>query len=234
VVDQLLVSLEKTLLSSPLLGLGASFLAGILLSFSPCIWPLIPITLGVIGVTAASTKARGSLIVAIFVLGIASLYTVLGIVSSILGLFLGKLFINPIIYLVLASVFFFLGMSNFKIIKLKMPISLQYSRWVGKNLFSVFILGVISGLGIIPCSLPVLGAILSLISLKGDVVYGGTALFLFSIGYGSILFIIGTSATLIRRLPKQSRWFIIVERSLGMLFLIIGVYFLLKAKVLLG
>lgn len=217
-----------------MLGLGASFLAGLLLSFSPCIYPLIPITLGVIGVTASSSKKRGILVVTVFILGIACVYTTMGIISSTLGLLLGNLFVNPVAYLILASVFFFLGISNFKIIKLKLPISLQYTHWVRKNLFSVFMLGAISGLGIIPCSFPVLGAILSLISLKGNIAYGGIALFLFSLGYGAVLFVVGASATLIRKLPKQSQWFIVVERSLGVLFLVIGVYFLLKAKILIG
>jgi len=100
-------------------------------------------------------------------------------------------------------------------------------------LVSVFILGAISGFTIIPCNFPVLGAILSLISLEKNVLYGGTALFLFSLGYGTILVILGTFSSLIKKLPASGPWLTIVHKFLGLIFLIMGCFFLFKLIALL-
>ncbi len=227
-IEQFLANLEKILTFHPLLGLGASFLAGILVSFSPCIYPLIPITLGVVGAASSSTRRQGFLLSASFVLGIAIVYTALGTISALLGVLFWKFFINPITYMLLAFVFLFLGASCFELIRVKIPFSVHYKRWIGKGFVSVLILGMISGLAIIPCNYPVLGAILSLISLRGSVFYGAIALFLFSLGYGFLLIILGTFSSLIRKLPKEGIWIIIVERSLGVIFAGVGIYFLLK------
>lgn len=224
-IEQLLINLEKIFLASPLLGLGASFLGGVLVSFSPCVYPLIPITLGVVGATKTSSHLKGFLISLTFVLGVAFVYTALGIISSVFGILLGNLFINPITYLVLAIVFLFLGISCFDFINLKIPFSVH---WAKKGTFSVFILGAISGLAIIPCSFPVLGAILSFIALKKSILYGGLALFLFSLGYGTILLILGTFTSLIKKLPKEGFWVVFAERVPGVIFIIMGIYFVLK------
>ncbi|MFA7677786.1 MAG: cytochrome c biogenesis protein CcdA [Candidatus Omnitrophota bacterium] len=228
-IEQLLCNLERVFVSYPFMGLGVSFIAGVLVSFSPCIYPLIPITLGIVGAEAASTKTRGFLISLVFVLGIASVYTTLGIVSSVAGVLLGNFFINPITYAALAFIFFFLGFSLLSGININLPFfSFNYDSSRSKGLFSIFILGVISGLAIIPCNFPVLGAILSVISLKKNVFYGASALFLFSIGYGAILILLGTFTALIRKLPRQGRWLVILKRVPAITLMLIGVYFLWK------
>ena len=105
-LNQFLINLDQAFQSSALLGLGVSFLSGLLASFSPCIYPLIPITLGVVGAASASSRLKGFLISFVFVCGIAFVYTFLGVVSSLFGVFLGRFFINPITFLLLALLFF--------------------------------------------------------------------------------------------------------------------------------
>lgn len=228
-MDNLLFNLEKIFISSPILGLGASFLAGIIVSFSPCIYPLIPITLGVVGAASTSEKTKSFFISLVFVLGIALVYTVLGIISSVFGMLIGNFFVNPITYLVLSIIFFVLGGSLLSIIKINIPFfSPQYTHETKKGFLSIFILGIISGLAIIPCNFPVLGAILSLISLKKNVIYGAVALFLFSMGYGMILIVVGTSTTLIKKLPKKGLWLILINKFIGSIFIFISLYFLIK------
>ncbi len=228
-VDQLLVNLEKVFTSSAGLGLAVSFLAGVLLSFSPCIYPLIPITLGIVGVESASTRLKSFTISLVFVLGIALIYTVLGVVSSLIGQLLGAFFINPITYLVLTLVLFFLGFASLKGLSINIPFfSFNYESDKPKELFSIFILGIVSGLAIIPCNFPVLGAILGIISLKQNVVYGAVCLFLFSLGYGAPLVILGSFSGLIKKLPRAGSWLIIVKRISGLLLIAVGIYFLAK------
>ncbi|MDD3297172.1 MAG: cytochrome c biogenesis protein CcdA [Candidatus Omnitrophica bacterium] len=228
-LEHLLASLESIFISSPFLGLGVSFLAGVLVSFSPCIYPLIPITLSVVGAEAATTKLKSFSISLVFVLGIASVYTLLGIISSAAGLLLGSFFINPVTYAILASIFFFLGFSLLSGININIPFfSFNYDSSRNKEFISVFLLGAVSALAIIPCNFPVLGAILSVISLRKNIFYGAVALFFFSIGYGTILIILGTFTALIRKLPKQGQWLIILKRILGIMLMFVGVYFFWK------
>ena len=227
-VEQLLFNLEEIFRTSPLWGLGVSFLAGVIVSFSPCIYPLIPITLGVVGAASASTKIKGFFISIVFVLGVSVVYTVLGVVSAVFGILLGTFFVNPATYLVLTLIFLLLGAVHFGVIKLNIPFCPNYNYENKGSLVSVFILGMVSGLAIIPCNFPVLGAILSLISLKRSIIYGGMALFLFSLGYGVILVVLGTFTSLIRRLPKQGIWLTVVKKGVGLIFIIMGIYFLRK------
>ena len=228
-LSEFLINLEAVFNSVPFLGIGIAFIAGIIVSLSPCIYPLIPITIGIIGAVSVSTRFRGFLITLVFVLGVSVVYTLLGVLSSLFGVILGNILINPITYLVLACIFIILGLSLLGNIKIKWPV---FNFWneldSRKGLVSVFILGAISALAIIPCNFPVLGAILTLIASKKSVFYGAAALFSFSLGYGLILLIIGTSVSLIKKLPKYSRWFDITKGFAAITLVMIGLYFFLK------
>jgi len=226
--ENFFIALEEVFKSSPFLGLGASFLAGIFFSFSPCVYPLIPITLAVVGAVSASTKLKGFLVSLIFVLGVSAIYTFLGVISSVFGVLIGTFYINPFTYFILAAVFFFLSALEFGIFKFNLPLSINYSPDSKKGLLSVFVLGMISGFAMIPCNFPVLGGILTLIALKGNVFYGAVALFIFSLGYGLILLILGTFASLVKKVPKQGKWGVVIKKSFGVGFAAIGVYFLVR------
>lgn len=232
-LTQLLVNLEEIFLTSAISALWVSFLAGILASLSPCTYPLIPITLGIVGAADVSSKLKGFLISSIFVLGICFTYTVLGIVSSLLGILLGNLFANFITFLILSVIFLILGLSLIGILPFNLPVvTPQHTK--KQDALSLFIFGMVSGLAMTPCNFPVLGAILSLISLKENVAFGAIALFLFSLGYGLILIILGTFTSLIRKLPKQGNWLIIIRRLLGILLITMGIYFFIKFLILLA
>jgi cytochrome c biogenesis protein CcdA len=120
-----------------------------------------------------------------------------------------------------------MALSTFGIIKFNF-FTLTHNYRKKENLFSIFIFGAISGLGITPCNFPVLGSILTLISLRKDVLYGAFALFLFALGYGFLLVILGTFSSLIVKLPKKNLWIMIMNRSLGIIMFVMGIYFFVK------
>ncbi|MCF7892767.1 MAG: sulfite exporter TauE/SafE family protein [Candidatus Omnitrophica bacterium] len=232
-LTDLLVKLEELFRASPFLGLGASFLAGILISFSPCSYPLIAVTLGVIGVASLRSRIKSFFLSLLFVSGIIVVYVVFGVVASLAGIFLESLYLNPFTYLLLTIFFLIFGLAQLDIIKLKIPYFHKVSPVCKeKNKLSIFLFGVLSGLAIIPCNFPVLGAIFSLISLKQDLVYGFFSLLLFSLGYGMIFLILGVFATLIRRLPKYNMGFQIFRKILGVFLILIGLFFLSKTILL--
>jgi cytochrome c-type biogenesis protein len=225
----LLAKLEQLFTASPWLGLGVSLLAGILVSFSPCSYPLIAVTLGVVGTTSLNSRLKGFFLSLLFVSGIIIVYTTLGMVASLAGVLLERLYINPFTYLLLTIFFLIFGLAQLDVVKLKMPYFHNTNFFNReKSKLSIFLFGVVSGLAIIPCNFPVLGTIFSLISLKGNIAYGFFSLFLFSLGYGIIFIVLGTSATLIQRLPRYNIWFKIIRLTLGIVLILIGLYFLLK------
>ena len=231
-VTDLLLKLEDVFNASPGMGLLVSFLAGILAGFSPCVYPLIPITTGVIGAHSVSSKAKGFTLSLIFVLGVAFTYTLLGVLASVLGIFLARFFINPVTYAVLGVVFLIFGFSLFGIIKFNFFTSLPGYKYKG-GLFSLFMLGAVSALAIAPCNFPVLGSILTMIAVKKDVFYGALALFIFAFGYSFLLLIVGTFTSVIVRLPKQGHWLITIKKITGTMLFLMGGYFLWRAYVLL-
>ncbi|MDD5584260.1 MAG: cytochrome c biogenesis protein CcdA [Candidatus Omnitrophica bacterium] len=226
-LEQTLLNLERFLNGSPIIGVGVSFLAGVLSSLSPCIYPLIPITLGIVGAAHAVSRSKGFVVSSLFVLGVALTYTTLGVIASAFGILLSIFFINPVTYVALALILITLGLYTLDIIKVNIPLFAPTYNSRGNKL-SVFILGIVSGFALIPCNIPVMGAILSIISLKKDIFYGGTCLFVFSLGYGVPLIILGTFASLIRRLPKQGLWLIMIKKGIGGLLIFTGIYFLVK------
>ncbi len=231
----LLAELEQLFRSSPLLGLGASFLAGILVSFSPCSYPLIVVTLGVIGTTSLESRLKSFLISLLYVSGIIFVYVIFGLVASFAGILLERLYLNPFTYLLLTAFFLVFGLAQLDLIKLKIPYFHKVTPLnKEKNKLSIFFFGVVSGLAIIPCNFPVLGAIFSLLSLKQDVFFGFFSLFLFSLGYGIIFLVLGVSTALIRKLPKYNIWFRVIRKVLGVFLILIGLFFLAKAIALSG
>lgn len=226
-LSEWLGSLEKFFTISPITGLIASFIAGILTSLSPCIYPLIPITLAIVGTTKADSTAKSFITSLIYVLGICATYTLMGIIAATLGIIFGLLFINPITFLILSIILILMGLCNLGIIKINLSF-LTPDIKTGKGKFSLFILGMVSGLAIVPCNFPVLGTILTIISIKHDIIYGSITLFLFSLGYGTILLALGTFTTLLKKIPKQGKWLIIIKNFLGLILLIAGLIFLAK------
>ena len=158
-----LLNLESAFRGSGLLGLGVSFLAGLLLSLSPCIYPLIPITVGVVGAASERSHLKGFVISLVFVLGVCVSYTILGIVAALLGTYMGVLVVNPVTYFILAILFFFLGSVMLGIFKVYFSFfsPLMCTR---KGYLALFGLGLISAFGLIPCNFPVLGSVLTLIA----------------------------------------------------------------------
>src|SRR3989338_1777185 len=111
-------NIEQLIQSNPALGFIAVFLAGVAVSFTPCVYPVIPLTLGYIGARSAGGKWKGFLLSLIYVLGMALTYALLGAFASLSGKLFGEIGSHPLTYFILANVCLFLGLSMFDIIKI--------------------------------------------------------------------------------------------------------------------
>ncbi|WP_034302863.1 protein-disulfide reductase DsbD [Herbaspirillum sp. RV1423] len=204
--------------------LSLFFLLGIGLSFTPCVLPMVPILSSIIvGEGARSSRGRGFLLSADYALGMALVYTALGIAAGLVGEGLSAALQNPWVLTLFALLMVGLSLSMFDFYQLQVPAALQSKlmqaseKQGGGKLLGVFVMGAISALIVGPCvAAPLAGALLY-ISQTRDVVLGGSALFAMAVGMSVPLLIIGASAGVL--LPRAGGWMESVKRFFGVAML---------------
>ncbi|MDO9052098.1 MAG: protein-disulfide reductase DsbD [Methylotenera sp.] len=205
------------------------FGAGLLLAFTPCVFPMIPILSSIIiGKNAHVTRLHAFNLSLAYTLGMCLTYTLAGIAAGLSGQMLSSALQTPWALGFGASIFALLALSMFGFYELKLPSSLENSlfnlshRIKGGRFFSDFLMGILSALIISPCvAAPLAGALLY-ISSTNDVVLGGVALFSLSLGMGTPLLLIGASAGTL--LPKVGSWMNAVRNVFGVLMLGVAVW----------
>jgi thiol:disulfide interchange protein DsbD len=213
------------------LTLLAFFVAGLLLAFTPCVFPMIPILCGIIvGQGEAMTVRKSFGLSVVYVLAMAATYTVVGILVGLSGENIQAWFQNPWIIGAFAAIFVALSFSMFGFYELQMPASIQSkltqisNSQRGGTLIGVAIMGFLSALIVGPCvTAPLVGALIY-IADTGDAVLGGMALFSLSMGMGAPLLVIGASAGKV--LPKAGAWMDAVKAVFGVLLLGLAIWLL--------
>jgi len=199
-------------------------------SFSPCVYPLIPVTLGFIGVKAGSSRLRGLILSLIYVLGLAVTYSILGLIASLTGRLFGQISSHPISFLIIGNVCIISGLSFFDIINISFKgLRLQNKIKMRGGFFPAFLLGMASGLVAGPCTAPALGTILLYVSTKQNIFYAAGLLFVFAYGMGFLLILAGTFSAIFVNLSRSEIWLERLKKLSGFILLGIGEYFLIKA-----
>ncbi|RPH93266.1 hypothetical protein EHM69_10725, partial [candidate division KSB1 bacterium] len=174
--------------------------------------------IGYIGGASRGRPLRGLGLSAIFVLGIAIVYSSLGLVSAATGTLFGAVSGSPIVTLVVATIFTLMGISMLGAFEISLPSSVQtrlQTGGKGPGLLGPLIVGMVSGLVMAPCVGPVIVALLAWVSSTGNLFYGWALLFVFSLGLGLLFLIIGTFAGAIQALPKAGAWMDTVKKGFG-------------------
>lgn len=229
-MEQFLNNINSYLTQSPILAYLAAFLGGVSTSFEPCIYTMIPITVAFIASKAGGSKFRGLVLSIFYVLGIATTYSALGAFAALSGKLFGQWSQSPWIYLLLGNIFILLGLSMLGIFTFRFPAFLGRIRpnAQGKGFFTIYVLGMISGLVAGPCTAAVLAALLAYVATKQNLVYGVSLLFTFSMGMGVLLILIGTFAGILVSLPKPGAWMERVKKGVGWVLIFLGEYFLVQ------
>ena len=210
------------------------FLAGVGLSFTPCVYPMIPITVAVIGGQAAGeqTTARKPLtaffLSLIYVLGISIVYAAMGVAAASTGVLFGVALQSPWVIGFVVTVFVGLAMSMFGVYYMRVPsfISDRLGTKSGKSFAGVFVMGLVSGIVASPCIGPALASLLVYIASTGNKFLGFWMLFVFACGLGVLLIVLGTFSGAIKALPKSGGWMETVERIFGLLLIGAALYYL--------
>jgi len=223
--------LAATLAERPLFAMLLFFIAGLLLAFTPCVFPMVPILSGIIaGQGKDITTGRALLLSVVYVLAMAITYAVAGVIAGLSGENLQAAFQNPWIIGAFSGLFVLLALSMFGFYELQLPASLQSrlagmsNRQHGGTLIGVAIMGLLSALIVGPCVAPALMAALIYIGQSGDAVLGGTALFAMALGMGVPLVIFGVSAG--QMLPGAGAWMNGVKAFFGVGLLALAIWML--------
>ncbi len=214
-----------------LLTLLSFFGFGLLLAFTPCVFPMIPILSGIIVGEGKNISTRRALSLSLaYVLAMSVAYTLVGVLAGMLGANLQVWFQNPWILSAFALIFVLLSLSMFDVYELQMPASLQgrltaiSDRQRGGSLVGAAIMGFLSAIIVGPCvTAPLIGA-LAYIGQTGDAVLGGLALFFLSMGMGAPLVLVGVSAG--RFLPKAGQWMNAIKAVFGIMLLGVAIWLL--------
>lgn len=208
-----------------------AFLAGLALTFTPCVLPLIPILTSIIvGQEKQLSRMRAGLLSITFVLGTAVTYTAVGVFAGLTGSQLQAYFQNPWGIGVVVIILIALSFSMFDLYQLQMPASIQaklqsrLSRMKGGVLGGVFLMGIVSALIVGACVSPVLMAVLGLAIEQADPVLGGAIMFSLAIGSGVMLIAIGFGAAFL--LPKAGVWMDGIKHAFGVILLGVAIYIL--------
>jgi thiol:disulfide interchange protein DsbD len=211
--------------------IGVFFVAGVLLSLTPCVLPMLPILSSIIaGQQGGASRTRGLLLAASYSLGMALVYTAFGIAAGLIGEGLAAALQTPLVLGAFAALLVLLSLSMFGVYELRLPaaiagrLSAGSQRLQGGRVLGVFVMGGLSALIVSPCVAAPLAGALVYLSQTRDVVLGGSALFALALGMSVPLLLLGASAGAL--LPRAGAWMEGVKRFFGLLLLGVALWLL--------
>ena len=236
-------------LSSPLRALPAVFIGGVLTSLTPCIYPMIPITAAIVGGTSVGEQAAGVarppkwrpvVLTLTYVLGLALVYSALGLFAGLTGTLFGSVSTNPWLYFAMANLLLLAALAMLARTTTtsrwsprtapSWPSGLQRASAAGTagRVSGAFTMGAMSGLVAAPCSAPVMAAVLTWVSTTKSATLGFVYLFVFSLGMCTLLVVVGLSSGAIARLPRAGMWMVWVKRIFALVMIGVAQYYLVK------
>lgn len=218
------------------------FAAGLASVLLPCTYPLLSITVSILGTTTDSKKNKKSSVLAslLFALGVITTYTLLGAVVSVAGfafhktILFGSIGYNPIVLTILVLLFLYFTFSMSGFYEIKAPSFLQSAKtnaYAKKNqsIFHKYIMGLLAGIVATPCAAPIIAVILEIGFLNP--VFATLYMAVYALGFASVLFILGTFASILTKMPKAGTWMVYVKYIFTFLMMIISFYY---ANILFG
>lgn len=195
--------------------------AGLLTSLTPCVYPLLPITVAMVG-RASLYRGQSFLCALIYVIGLATTYALLGVLAATSGQLFGSVASHPLTLGLMAVVCFAFAawMQGWLVLPSFVP---QVST-TANGPVALFTGGALSGLVMAPCTSPVLGMLLMYIAARGDWLMGGVLMFLFAFGMCALLLVAGTFSGALSTLPRAGAWMLWIKTLLSLLMAATGCY----------
>ena len=208
------------------------FAAGVVTSFTPCVYPVYPVTITYIGGSAGGNRRRAFALSLVYVLGLAIVYAALGVFAALLGKKFGSSWQSPWVFAPIGLLLIAFGLTMFDVFTIKLPASLTGLQSAGVRrggYLGALIIGVAAAFVTAPCTAPVLGTLLTFVYRQHNVVWGGFLLFVFALGIGLLLLLLGVFAGLLTSLPRPGPWMNAVKWGFGTIMIAIGLFYLWQA-----
>lgn len=224
--------MDPTLLEQPLRALPLLFAAGVATSLTPCVYPMIPITAGILGGAGAAGRSRSRTLVytAVYVTGLALVYALLGLIAGLSGTLFGTISSNPWAYFAFGNLLLLAGLAMLDVFPVAAPERLVAwaGRVGGQSVGGVFLMGATSGLVAAPCGAPAFAAVLTWVSGTQSAVFGFLYLFVFSLGMTVLLVAVGLSSGFLGALPRAGGWTRWIKRIGGVIMLAMAEYYFIQ------
>jgi cytochrome c-type biogenesis protein len=228
-VERIFGDIAQLIQHSPWLAIVAVFLGGVMTASNPCVLAMIPLMIGLVAGKQGTTSLKKTFFFSLFfVLGLAVTFTMLGLISALMGRMFGN--IGRFWKYAVAAVCLVMGAHLLGIFKFNFAIPKLLGK-IREGGLGAFLLGLLFGVVSTPCAVPVLAVLLAFVANKGNVVYGGFLLFIYALGHSLLILIAGTSMGAAKRLieskglNKASR---ILQKAAGIIIILIGIYFLVQ------
>ena len=227
--------ISNQLSSSPLTALPFLFIAGVLTSLTPCIYPMIPITVAIVGGNsvgdAPRPRMRTFFLTLAYVIGLALAYASLGLFAGLSGTLFGSVSTNPWLYFAMANLLVIAALAMLDVLPVRLPTALlnrAATAGEGGRVSGAFVMGAVSGLVAAPCSAPVMAAVLTWVTATKSGVLGFIYLFVFSLGMCTLLVIVGLSSGTLARLPRAGAWMLWIKRLFALIMFGVAEYYLVQ------
>ena len=213
--------------SGLLLSLIFVFIGGLALNLTPCVYPLIPITIGYFGGQSEGKTGKLVGMGLFFVVGMALTYSVIGVVTALSGSIFGSLLQNTYVIIGIVVIFIILSLSMFGVYEFKMPDALVAKAGGAKSgYYGAFFMGLTMGIVAAPCIGPFVLGLVTYIAAKGDPLYGFLMFFVLAIGLGTPYLFLAIFSGKIKNLPRSGEWMEAVKHIFGFIILGMALYFL--------
>lgn len=217
-------ALEK---SGLFLGLIIVFLGGLALNLTPCVYPLIPITIGYFGGQSEGNTKKLVLMSTLYVLGMSVMYSVIGVVTALSGAVFGALLQNTIVLIIIGAVLVTLSLSMFGVYEFKLPDALVAKAGGAKTgVWGSFFMGLTMGVVAAPCIGPFVLGLVTYVAAKANPFLGFIMFFVLSLGLGLPYFLLGIFSGKIKKLPRAGEWMEGIKHIFGFLLLGMAAYFI--------
>ena len=228
-------NLAQDLSAQPVTAAILVFLAGVMTSFYPCVYPMIPVTAAIVGGQAVGedppTRGRVVALTLTYVLGLALVYAGLGLFAGLSGTMFGAISTNPWLYFAMANLMVLAALMLLDVIPVPIPASLinrAATAGTGGRFSGALIMGAMSGLVAAPCGAPVFAVVLTWVSRTQSALMGFLYLFIFSLGMSALLVVVGIFSGVLARLPRAGPWMVWLKRGFAFVLLGVAEYYLFK------
>jgi cytochrome c-type biogenesis protein len=229
--------LSEALQHNPFLAVMTLFGAGLVTSLTPCVYPMIPITAGIIAGTAGDspTRWRTASLTLTYVTGLAALYAFLGLLAGLTGSLFGTVSASPWARLAIGNVLLIFALAMLDVIRFSAPQRL--AAWAGSlgggSYPAIFLLGATSGIVAAPCGAPAFAAVLTWVGTTQSAGFGFLYLFVFSLGMTALLVAVGLFSGTLAALPASGPWMRWIKKGAGVILLGVAQYYFIQAGMVL-